>query len=112
MFREGERGIVVEKEPQVICVYGTDQDYNILCAIPLYHPKLLKGAEYTVELDEKNRAELCVGDLRIVIDYSQRKCTNNKSIRCYGSDRWGQDVSMEWSELLFNEAEESKRRQT
>ena len=39
MFSEGERGIVIEKEPQVVCVYGTDSNYNILCAIPLCHPK-------------------------------------------------------------------------
>ena len=48
MFSEGQRGVVVEKEPQVVCVYGTDSNYNILCAIPLCHPKFLKGIEYIV----------------------------------------------------------------
>ena len=46
MFDEGRMGIVIEKEPDVICVYGTDEKHkDILCAIPLCHPKLLKGAE-------------------------------------------------------------------
>lgn len=33
MFCEGKMGIVVEKEPDVVCVYGTDENYHILCAI-------------------------------------------------------------------------------
>ena len=99
MFSEGQRGIVVEKEPQTVCVYGTDGDYNILCAVPLCHPKFLKGAEYTVEFDENDRAEVCVGDLRVAVDYSKKKCANNKSLQCYGSDDWGQDVQVEWNAL-------------
>ena len=99
MFSKGERGIVVEKEPHVVCVYGTDSNYNILCAIPLCHPKFLKGAEYIVEFDENNCAKVCVGDLQIVINYSEKKCANSKSLKCYGSDSWGQDVQSDWNEI-------------
>ncbi len=98
MFSERQMGVVVEKESDVVCVYGTDKDYHILCAVPLCHPKFLKGAEYTVEFDEKGCARICVGDLKIVIDYAKKKCANNKSLKCYGSDAWGQDVQTEWSE--------------
>ena len=98
MFSEGQMGIVVEKEPHVICVYGTDENYHILCAVPLCHPKFLKGAEYVIEFEENNRAKVSVGELQIVIDYSEKKCANNKAIKCYGSDDWGQDVQIEWSE--------------
>ena len=99
MFSEGERGIVVEKEMQSVCVYGTDSNYNILCAIPLCHPKFLKGAEYIVEFDENNCAKVYVGDLQIVINYSKKKCANNKSLKCCGSNNWGQDVQSDWNDL-------------
>ena len=98
MFCEGQMGIVIEKESQVVCVYCTNESYDILCAVPLCHPKFLKGAEYVVEFYENNRAKVCVGDLNIVIDFSKKKCANNKSLKCYGSDAWGQDVQMEWTE--------------
>ena len=67
--------------------------------MPLCHPKFLKGAEYVIEFEENNRAEVSVGELQIVIDYSKKKCANNKAIKCYGSDDWGQDVQIEWSEV-------------
>ena len=95
MFSERQMGIVIEKEPDVVCVYGTDEKYHILCAVPLCHPKFLKG----VEFDEKERAKICVGELQIVIDFAEKKCANNKDIKCYGSDDWGQDVQIEWSEV-------------
>ena len=98
MFSEGKMGIVVEKEPHVVCVYGTDENLHILCAVPLCHPKFLKGAEYVIEFEENNRAKVSVGELQIVIDYSNKKCANNKALKCYGSDDWGRDVQIEWSE--------------
>ena len=43
MFSYKKMGLVIEKEPDVVCVYATDETHqNIMCAIPLYHPKLLK----------------------------------------------------------------------
>ena len=100
MFSEGQMGVVIEKEPDVICVYGTDENHSrILCAVPLCHPRFLKGAEYTIEFNGNSCAEICVGELQIVVDYSRKKCANNKSLKCYGSDDWGQDVQMEWSEV-------------
>ena len=48
------RGIVAEKERQAVCVYVTDNNYSILCAIPLSHPKFLKNAEYVVDFDENS----------------------------------------------------------
>lgn len=99
MFSERQMGIVVEKEPDVVCVYGTDEKYHILCAVPLCHPKLLKGAEYVIEFNENECAKVCVGELQIVIDFAKKKCANNKALKCYGSDDWGQDVQIEWSEV-------------
>lgn len=92
-------GIVVEKESDVVCVYGTDEKYRILCAVPLCHPKFLKGAEYVIEFYENECAKVCVGELQIVIDFAKKKCANNKDLKCYGSDDWGQDVQTEWSEV-------------
>lgn len=99
MFSEGRRGVVIDKEPDVICVYGTDEKFRILCAVPLCHPKFLKGSTYTVEFDENECARICVAGLCIVIDYAQKKCANNKDLPCYGSEDWGEDVCMEWREF-------------
>lgn len=98
MFREQHMGIVVEKEPDVVCVYGTDEQYHIMCAVPLCHPKFLKGATYIIEFDENDRARVYIGDLQIIVDFAKKKCTNNKGFRCYGSPAWGQDVQIEWGE--------------
>lgn len=99
MFRERQMGIVVEKEPDVVCVYGTDENYHILCSVPLGHPKLLKGAEYVIEFDEKDRATVSARDLQIVIDFAAKKCANNQNLTCYGSDEWGQDVQAKWGDI-------------
>lgn len=102
MFDENEMGIVIEKEPQVICVYGTDvANKNILCAIPLCHPKFLKGAEYTIEFCANKCAKIAVGDIKIIIDFANKKCSNNKNIQNYGSDAWGEDVTTAWDNNKF-----------
>ncbi len=102
MFKENHMGIVIEKEPQVVCVYGTDEtNSQILCAIPLCHPKLLKGAEYTVEFCADECAKITVSDIKIIIDFANKKCSNNKGLQNYGSDAWGQDVTAAWDENQF-----------
>ena len=99
MFSEKDMGIVIEKEPQVVCVYGTDGKHqNILCAVPLCPPKFLKGEEYVVEFCENALAKISVSDIQVVIDFKEHKCKNNKNVMCYGSDSWGQDIQVEWSE--------------
>lgn len=98
MFSEKEMGIVIEKDSQVVCVYGTDSEHqNILCAIPLCSPKFLKGAEYVVEFYENDLSKISVSDIQVVIDFREKKCKNSKNFKCYGSNRWGQDVQVEWN---------------
>ena len=102
MFNEGNMGVVIEKEPDVVCVYGTDETHDkILCAIPLCHPKFLKGAEYTVEFCTDECTKIAVGDIKIIIDFANKKCANNKGIQNYGSDTWGQDVTAAWDDGKF-----------
>lgn len=101
MFRERQMGIVIEKEKDVVCVYGTDDKHqNILCAIPLCHPKFLKKAEYVVDFQENDRVMISVGNLQIAIDFKNGKCATDKKIRCYGSDLWGQDVQVDWNDIV------------
>ena len=100
MFKEGQMGIVVEKESDVVCVYATDEKHeNILCALPLCHPKILKGTEYVIEFTENNCAKVSVGELQIIIDYSNKKCANNKALKCFGSEAWGHDIAVAWGEI-------------
>lgn len=102
MFNDGDMGIVIEKESQVVCVYGTSRDHNdILCAIPLCHPRYLKNVEYTVEFCSEKCAKITAGDIRIIIDFANKKCANNKGIQSYGSDSWGNEVSVAWDESRF-----------
>ena len=99
MFNEGRKGIVIEKEREVVCIYGTTEKYQILCAIPLCHPKFLKDAEYIVDFYDNEHASVTIGDLQIVIYYEKGKCACNKDFKCYGSDSWGQDVQVEWGKI-------------
>lgn len=99
MFSERRMGVVVEKEPHVVCVYGTDsQHQKILCAIPLCPPKFLKGQEYVIEFCENDLARISVSDIRIVINFKEHTCKINKNAKCYGSEHWGLNVQAEWSE--------------
>lgn len=97
MIESGNMGVVVEKESDVICVYGTDAGHStIFCAIPICHPKYLKGQEFVVAFPADGIATVCVGDIRVVIDFAGKKCSNNKGLRDYGSDTWGEGVSAPW----------------
>ncbi len=103
MFHENRMGVVIEKEPDVVCVYGTTEDNaHILCAVPLCHPRYLKGVEYTIEFCSDERAKITVGDVvRIIIDFANKTCSNSKGIPNYGSESWGHDVSVVWEESRF-----------
>ena len=90
-------GLVVEKEPDVICIYGTDSaNSSIFCAIPLCHPRFLKGETFHLSFFEDQTALVHVKDVQVFLDYSAKKCSNSKGIRNYGSDAWGEDVSLPW----------------
>lgn len=98
MFSERQMGVVIEKESDVICVYGTNNtNTKILCAVPLCHPKHLRGKRYTVEFNRKDCAVISVGNIKIVIDFKNQTCsTNAEDIHCYGSDEWGHNVQVGW----------------
>ena len=104
MLDYGEMGIVIEREPQTICVYGTTADHNeILCAIPLCHPKILKGLEYNVEFTDRQYTKVSVGNrIKIIIDYNNKRCANNMDFECYGSDKWGEEVALKWDDKYFD----------
>ncbi len=100
MFSEDQRGIVIEKEPHVVCVYATDENHqNIFCAIPLCAPKFLKGAEYIIDFCENGRVKIIVENICIFVDFNGKKCAINKPSKCYGSDIWGHDVQIPWSSV-------------
>lgn len=83
-------GVVIEKEADVICVYGTNNtNTKILCAIPLCHPKFLKGERFTVEFNMKECAMIRVKDIKVSIYFKNHTCsTNVVDLRCHGSDEW------------------------
>ena len=99
MFHSGNMGIVVEKEPQVVCVYATDAENNkIYCALPLCHPKYLKGMSYQITFYDNGTATVSAGEVWCYIDFNAKKCSNNKGLQSYGSEEWGQDVAMVWQD--------------
>ncbi|MBR0355333.1 MAG: hypothetical protein IJK35_08165 [Oscillospiraceae bacterium] len=101
MFHWHDMGIVVEKEPDVICIYGTDHtNSTILCAIPLCHPKYLKGEAFRVSFFEDSTATVAVADVKTFFDFASKKCSNNKGLQNYGSDAWGHDVACDWTPAM------------
>lgn len=106
MFHWNNMGIVVEKEPDVICIYGTDNtNSKILCATPLCHPKYLKGETFNVSFFADETGTVKVADVKVLIDFASNKCSNNKGLQNYGSDTWGKNFSCEWTpdfEKRFN----------
>ena len=98
MFHWNNMGIVIEKEPDVICIYGTDAtNSKILCAIPLCHPKYLKGEIFHISFFENETATVKVADVAAFIDFASKKCSNNWGVHNYGSDEWGEDVGRDWN---------------
>lgn len=98
-FREGQMGVVIEKEADVVCVYGTNNtNTKILCAVPLCHPKYLRGERYTVNFTKDGRAKISVKDIKIIIDFKNQTCSNNSGIHCYGSESWGNNVEVSYCE--------------
>lgn len=104
MFREGDMGIVIEKEPQAVCVYGTDSAHkNILCAIPLGSPKPFKGLTYTVDFRNDRTALVSVGNVTVCIDFASHTCANNAGLDSYGSEAWGREVSRPWGNAFIGQ---------
>ena len=96
-FSRGNMGVVIEKEADVICVYGTNNtNTKILCAIPLCHPKFLKGKRFTVEFNMRECAMIRVDDIMVFIDFKNHTCsTNVVDGHCYGSDEWVHNVQID-----------------
>ena len=98
MFHWNDMGIVIEKEPDVICIYGTDHtNSKILCAIPLCHSKYLKGETFHISFYEDGTATVEVADVKAFFDFASKKCANNKGVQIYGSDIWGHDITCDWN---------------
>ena len=88
-----------EKEADVVCVYGTNNtNTKILCAVPLCHPKYLRGERYTVNFTKDGRAKISVKDIKIIIDFKNQTCSNNSEIHCYGSETWGNNIEVGYFE--------------
>ena len=100
-FSKADMGLVIEKEPHVICVYGTNADHHgILCAIPLCPTKQLKGMDFKVCFHDSHIATVEVESFRVVIDFKHKTCSNNHGLVNYGSDSWGQNITAEWNNTL------------
>ncbi len=101
MFSKADMGLVIEKEPHVICVYGTHADHHgILCAIPLCPPKQLKGQTFKVRFHDNSIATVEAGPIRVVMDFKHKTCANNLGLTNYGSDAWGQNVTAQWNDAM------------
>lgn len=97
MFHAGDMGIVIEKEPDVVCVYATDAvNSHILCAVPLGSPKALKGTTYRIAFFGDGVATVSVGSGILYFDFGAKKFAGNLPFHAFGSEDWGQDVSMPW----------------
>lgn len=96
-FESGDAGVVIQKGAGAIFVYGTDAGHTrIFCSVPICRRRLLMGKEFTVSFPKPGLAAVRAGVVRIVIDFAGKCCANNMGLRNYGSDEWGQSVSVLW----------------
>lgn len=101
LYETDNYGMVIENEGDVVCIYGTDINHKkIYCAIPLCHPKYLRKHPFTI--DKNNQRIFISCDLfKAIIDFELRKCACTVAqTTIFGSEEWGNDVSMSWDELI------------
>lgn len=102
LFQEGDMGIVIEKARDVVCIYGTSGDNRtVYCATPLGSPRLLSGIPYTVTFYDNQVATVQVGRLHWAVDFGKQKCCNDQGLQNYGSEEWGEQVTMPWKRSYF-----------
>ncbi len=93
-----DMGIVVEKQRLMICAYVTNSDHSeVYAAMPLSTPCKMRGLEFKVVFHTDTFATIQVADLRIIIDYERKKCSNSKDLNIYGSEFWGEIVDLRWN---------------
>ena len=39
----------------------------------------------------------------IYIDFESRKCSNNKGLQNFGSDKWGEGISVAWDDAFVKQ---------
>ncbi len=73
------------------------------CALFPYAIRNFKGLTYKVAFQDDNTAIVSVGDFMIYINFESQKCSNNKGLKNFGSDIWGQDVSVDWDNAFIKQ---------
>ncbi len=103
MFEFGEFGFVLEKEPQVVCLYVTNKAHTeIYAAMPLCRPGDLKKDTLTFLPIGNSSVSFAIepAGFRFFVDFKRKQCTNNRDMKIFGSEQWGQDVQVKWNEWI------------
>ena len=95
---------IFEVERENTTVSCPDKEYHTASLFNCYENKSELNGLYTIDdmdlLNWNNRTLVMVDVFyhSSIIDFTKKKCANNKSIKCYGSDSWGEDVQFEWND--------------
>ena len=103
MFELDDFGFVLEKEPQVVCLYVTDRTHTeIFAAMPICPPNALKKATFAFSPVGNNRCSFTISqiDFRFFVDFEKRCCANNRNLKVYGSPMWGENPQVKWEEWV------------
>ncbi len=99
LYAFGDKGIVIEKERDNVCIYATDAEHHVIyAAIPLGHPKEFRGQIFDIREFDSHMVGISVGSLRMVFNYAVGHVAVNRPIETYGSDAWGRPCDMPWTD--------------
>ena len=99
MIEFGNRGLVIEKERDVICVYATDTAHQkIYASIPLGAPKLFRKTPFTACATDSGAITVEAGSIRMVFNFTEKRCAVNMNLRIYGSEYWGENCGTPWND--------------
>ena len=103
MFECGEFGFVLEKEPQVVCLYVTNKAHTeIYAAMPLCHPNDLKKVILEFMPIGSTRCSFAIPQIgfNFYVDFEKKLCANNRNLKIFGSSLWGENPQVKWEEWV------------
>ena len=102
-FEFGEFGFVLEKEPQVVCLYVTNKAHTeIYAAMPLCPPNDLKKETLTFSPIGNHAVSFALKsiDFKFFVDFEKKQCAHNRNLKIYSSEQWGEDPQVPWDKWI------------
>lgn len=98
-----EFGFVLEKESQAVCLYVTNKSHTeIYAAMPLCPPQDLKKVTLEFLPIGSTRCSFSIPQIgfNFYVDFEKKCCTNNRNLRIFGSEQWGESPQVKWEDWI------------